>query len=136
MNNLLIFFAFPVATIIFSVALQKIFRSPFLVSAVVFAAFLIITFSVFDETFLVYAILYALLALLTALLTRFICCLIRNSDNPCINGNANAADTDENDTDCNCNCNSINANNNSNFSCNMNRGYMLPYTYRRNKMLK
>ena len=135
MNNLLIFFALPVATIIFSVALQKILRSPFLVSAVVFAVFLIVTFAAFDETFLVYAILYALLALLTALLTRFICCLIRNSDNPCINGNANAS---ENDCSCGCNnnSNSENENNENNCGCGNNRGYIVPYTFRRNRFLR
>ena len=133
MNNLLIFFAFPVATIIFSVALQKILRSPFLVSAVIFAAFLIVTFAVFDETFLVYAILYALLALITALLTRFICCLIRNSDNPCINGNANASD---NDDDCNCGCNCSNDNNENGCGCGRDRSYVVPYTYRRNRFLR
>lgn len=88
MNNLLIFFAFPVATIILAVVLQKILNSPLLVAATFFAIFLIVTFAAFDESFLVFAILYALLALITALIVRFICCLINNSDNPCINGSA------------------------------------------------
>ncbi|MBR3720561.1 MAG: DUF2651 family protein [Clostridia bacterium] len=88
MNNLLIFFAIPVATIIFSIVLQRLLQSPILVAATAFAIFLIITFAVFDESFLVFAILYTLLALITALLARFICCLINNSDNPCINGEA------------------------------------------------
>lgn len=124
MNNLLIFFALPVATIIFAVALQKILRSPFLVAAVVFAAFLIVTFAAFDVSFLVFAILYALLALITALITRFICCLIRNSDNPCINGNASASDND-NDSDDENNC-----------GCGCNRSYIAPYSYRRNRFFR
>ena len=117
MNTLLIFFAIPVATIIFSIVLQKLLQSPILVSATFFAIFLIITFAVFDESFLVFAILYTLLALLTALVVRFICCLINNSSNPCINGNAmhnngicgnNTTDENaENDTNsCGCGCNS------------------------------
>ena len=138
MNYLLIFFALPVAVIIFSVALQKILRSPFLVSAVIFAAFLIVTFTAFDETFLVFAILYALLALLTALLTRFICCLIRNSDNPCITGNANT-NANDSDNDCNCGCNRCNETNNNNdnmCSCSRDGNYIVPYTYRRNRFLR
>lgn len=129
MNNLLVFFAFPVATIIFSVALQKILRSPFLVSAVIFAVFLIVTFTVFDETFLVFAILYALLALLTALATRFICCLVKNSNNSCINENAFLNEL--------CNDNeSANNNENENNGCCCNRSYVVPYSYRRNRFVK
>ena len=40
MTNLLIFFALPIATIIISIALQKIFKCPFLVAAIIFAIFL------------------------------------------------------------------------------------------------
>lgn len=90
MNNLLIFFAFPVATIILAIVLQKLLRSPLLVAATFFAIFLIVTFAAFDESFLVFAILYALIALITALIVRFICCIINNSDNPCLNRNAYA----------------------------------------------
>lgn len=118
MNTLLIFFAIPVATIILAIVLQKILNSPLLVAATFFAIFLIVTFAAFDESFLVFAILYTLLALITALAVRFICCLINNSDNPCINGqnnhncgicgNNNANDDDDdNDNDSNnsnCGC--------------------------------
>ena len=118
MNNLLIFFAIPVATIILSVVLQKVLRSPFLVGATAFAVFLIVTFSAFDESFLVFAILYTLLALITAIITRFICCLINNSDNPCFRRNAISGegicgnnsivndDNDENDNENGCSNNS------------------------------
>ncbi len=125
MNNLLIFFAFPVATIIFAVALQKILKSPFLVSAVIFAVFLILTFTAFDESFLVFAILYALLALLTALATRFICCIIKNSDNPCLTANEGISDDEENDE-----------NNSGNCGCNHDRSYIVPYSYRRNRFIR
>ena len=40
MNILLIFFALPIATIIISIALQKILRCPILVAAIIFAIFL------------------------------------------------------------------------------------------------
>ena len=39
MNILLIFFALPIATIIISIALQKIFKCPPLVAAIIFAIF-------------------------------------------------------------------------------------------------
>lgn len=127
MNNLLIFFAFPVATIIFAVALQKILRSPFLVAAVIFAVFLIVTFAAFDESFLVFAILYALLALLTALATRFICCLIRNSTNPCITGNLSDEENDENNNNCGCQ---------NSCGCNRSSNFIVPYSYRRNRFMR
>ena len=126
MNNLLLFFAFPVATIIFAIALQKILRSPFLVAAVVFAAFLIATFTAFDESFLVFAILYSVIALITALLVRFICCIIRNSNNPCINANAGESDDM---------CEIQDVNNNQNTCC-CNRSYINPYQVRRNMMFR
>ncbi|MBR3673360.1 MAG: DUF2651 family protein [Clostridia bacterium] len=132
MNNLLIFFAIPVATIILAIVLQKILQSPLLVAATFFAIFLVVTFAAFDESFLVFAILYTLLALITALTVRFICCLINNSDNPCINGNAmrgegicgNNANDDDNDED----------NNSNNSGCGCNRSATNQYFTRRYMM--
>lgn len=68
--NLLLFFAFPIATIIFSIVLQKILRNPILVALTIFAAFLIVTFTAFDESFLIYTILYTILSYITAIITR------------------------------------------------------------------
>ena len=46
MNTLLlIFFVLLLAVIIISIALQKIFRCPFLVAAIIFAIFLVVTFA-------------------------------------------------------------------------------------------
>ena len=42
MNTLLIFFALPIAIIIISIALQKIFKCPFLVAGIIFAIFFIV----------------------------------------------------------------------------------------------
>ena len=72
MNDLLIYFALPVATIILSIVLQKILGSPILVAATAFAIYLIVTFAAFDESFLLFAIIYTILAYLTAIITRFI----------------------------------------------------------------
>ncbi len=139
MNTLLIFFAIPVATIILAIVLQKILDCPLLVAATFFAIFLVVTFAAFDESFLVFAILYALLALITALTVRFICCLIKNSDNPCINGSAmknscfcgnnndndNSKDSEDED---NCGCNNYNSNN---CGCGGNRNTNSQYFQRR-----
>lgn len=80
MNILLLFFAIPIAVIIFSIALQKILKCPLLVAAVIFAILLIVTFTVFDTTFLVAVIIYTILSFLIATLVRFFCQL-NNEDN-------------------------------------------------------
>ena len=66
MNLILFLFIFPIATIIFSIALQKIFGNPLLVSAIILAIFLIATFTVYGVNFLILAIIYSVLALVTA----------------------------------------------------------------------
>lgn len=126
MNVLLIFFAFPVATIILAIVLQKLIHSPLLVGATFFAIFLVVTFAAFDESFLVYAILYAILAFITALITRFICCIIKNSSNPCINGNN---DESNDNSDNNCNMDDLDS-----CGCGCNRSVNNQYFMRRNMM--
>lgn len=73
MNILLLFFAIPIAVIIFSIALQKILKCPILVAAVIFAILLVLTFAFFDCTFLVAAIIYTILSFLVATLFSFFC---------------------------------------------------------------
>ena len=73
MNNLLIFFAFPIAIIIISIILQKFLKNPVFVASLTFATFLIITFAVFDETFLIETLAYTILAFITSLLTKVFC---------------------------------------------------------------
>lgn len=93
MNILLLAFAIPVATILLAIVLQKVLKCPLLVAATFFAVLLIITFAVFDSSFLVLAIIYTILAYITALLTRFICNLISRFGL-------------ENNNNCNCICDS------------------------------
>lgn len=73
MNLILFLFIFPIATIIFSIALQKVLKSPFLVSAIILAIFLIVTFTVYGVNFLIAAFIYALIALITACIVKFFC---------------------------------------------------------------
>ena len=77
MNNLLLLFALPVATIVLAIVLQKILNNPLLVAATFFAIYLVVAFSAFDSSFLVYTIAYTILAYITAVLVRMICNLLR-----------------------------------------------------------
>ena len=80
MTNLLIFFALPIATIIISIALQKIFKCPFLVAAIIFAIFLVVTFILGNLIYLVATIAYTILAFITAVLTNIVCRILRGLD--------------------------------------------------------
>lgn len=80
MNTLLIFFALPLATIIISIALQKVLKCPALVAGIVFAIFLIVTFIISDLNFLIATIVYTIVSFLTALLVCVICRAL-NSEN-------------------------------------------------------
>ncbi len=106
MNTLLLFFAIPVATIIFAIVLEKILDCPILVAATFFAIFLIVTFAAFDSSFLVFAIVYTILAFITAALVKAICNFIRNCLNNSSNNNQNS--------DC---INNLSSNSNNNCIC-------------------
>jgi len=73
MDTILIFVVLPLATIIFSIALQRLFKCPILVAAIVFAIFLILTYTVFGVDFIIFAILFWIFAFITAFITSFIC---------------------------------------------------------------
>lgn len=87
---LLIFFAIPLAIIIFSIALQKLFRNPFLVAGIIFAILLIIVLAFFDSIFLILVIAYTILAFITAVLTKIICKLLRRIENSNSDSNSNS----------------------------------------------
>ena len=86
MNILLLFFALPVATIILSIVLEKILRCPVLTVATFFAIFLIVTFAVFDASFLVFAIVYIILAFIAAVIAEIFFRRCEN-ENGCIKWN-------------------------------------------------
>ena len=95
MNTLLLFFAFPVATIILAIVFQKILQSPILVAATFFAIYLIVAFTAFDASFLVFVIAYTLLAYLTAAITQIIHRFIKR----CLTNNDEEDSNDENEQD-------------------------------------
>lgn len=70
MNTLLIFLAFPIAVIIFSIALEKLLNNPPLVAGIIFAIFLILTFAVFSINFLIATFIYTLLSFITAFIVH------------------------------------------------------------------
>lgn len=81
MNVLLIFFALPIATIIISIALQKILKCPPLVASIIFAIFLIVTFIINNINFLVATIIYTILSYITATIVCIICKCLSNLEN-------------------------------------------------------
>lgn len=104
--DILTFFALPIATIILAFVLEKIVRVPILTALAFFAVYLVVAFTAFDSSFLVFAIVYTLLAYIAALIAEYIytncrfeglrcrrCCCGGNNNN---NGNntANLSDSD------------------------------------------
>lgn len=87
--DLLIFFAFPIATVIISIILQKLIGNPLLVAAFTFAVFLVVAFAIYDATFLVEVLIYTLISLLTAVIV----CMFSKK---------------QNENSCNCMCNRCN----------------------------
>lgn len=69
---LLIFFAIPFAIILFSIAIQKLIRNPFLVAGIIFSILLIIVLAFFNPIYLILVIVYTILSFLTAVITKWI----------------------------------------------------------------
>lgn len=78
--NILFFIVLPLATVLISIVLQRLLKSPILVALLVFSVFLILAFTVFTTDFLINAIIYAIIAYITALTFKLICCLKRRFD--------------------------------------------------------
>lgn len=116
MDNILLFFALPIATIILSIVLQKVLKCPILVAATFFAVYLILTYSVFGSDFLIFAISYTIIAYITAILTKCICKLINQ-----INRWRNCEDRENQSCVCQCqdNCNTCNNSNENNVRANV-----------------
>lgn len=98
MDPILTFIVLPLATIIFSIALQRLLKCPILVAVIVFAIFLILTYTVFGTDFLIFAILFAILAFITAFLVCIICKILRRW-----------SDLEDRDSDCNSDCDNNNS---------------------------
>lgn len=101
---LLIFFAFPVATIILSAIFETFVNCPLKIAGIVFAIFLIITYAFFGSEFLVAAIIYTILAYITAwIVKRFEerSNSLQTIEELITNNNENAVTTNNNSCGCN-----------------------------------
>ena len=106
MDFLLLLFALPIATIIIASVLETVLRNPIAVAALTFAIYLIVAFSAFDATFLIYVILYTILAFISAVITRAVINLINEDDDDIIdNGNNNNGGNNNSDNSSTCGCN-------------------------------
>ena len=114
--DLLIYIAFPISTIILAIVIQKVLKSPILVSATFFAIFLIIAFAFYDTSFLVFVFIYSFFAYISAYITRFIC---KNIGNDGIIKNINIQTLNTNSI----RTNEINNKNGNSYCCNRNRCY-------------
>lgn len=96
MNNLLLFFAFPIATIILSITAQKLIKSPILVASVFWAIYLIVAFAAFNAVFLIYGTVYSVFAYITAYMTQMLLDYLREkklAEAECANARNNIANT-------------------------------------------
>lgn len=131
MNILLIFFALPIATIIISIALQKILKCPPLVAAIIFAIFLIVTFVINNLNFLIATIVYTIISFVTAVIVCLICRILsrlNRRESECNNGCMTVENSDRLLTldgnfqnDCNNGVFTISASNNNDVSRNNGR---------------
>ena len=106
MDIILFLFIFPIATIIFAIALQKILCNPYLVSAIVLAIFLIVTFTVYGVSFLIAAFIYAIIALITAYIVSIFCRIANRTIEINFIGDSGSGRSGENNSSCCNNCNS------------------------------
>ncbi len=126
MNTLLIYLAFPIAVIIFSIVLEKLLNNPIIVAALIFAVFLVVTFAAFDENFLIATFAYTVLSFITALITKLLSEREENEQNLCDMLEQALANNSENNSVCDTvedllGNNTNNNSNTSNCGCGCNR---------------
>lgn len=100
MNTLLLFFALPIATIILAIVLEKILNNPILVAATFFAIYLIVAFSAFDATFLIFVIAYTILAYISAVISEFFFRRCESNDSSHSNSHNNSDNSNSNNFSC------------------------------------
>ncbi len=94
---LLIFFAIPLAVIIFSIALQKLLKCPALVAEIIFAIGVIITFIIGNLIVLAATLVYTLISYITALIICLINRYCKHDENNCCRRNHCCNDNNERD---------------------------------------
>lgn len=123
MNNLLIFFALPLATIIIAVVLERIWKNYILVTLFTFAVYLIVAFAIGDATLLILVIIYTILAFLSAFLSMLFRKIWEKLN--CLEATLGTADEEnkEHKKCCKCNNNNLNNSANDNSNCNNSQNY-------------
>ena len=97
---LLIFFAIPLAVIIFSIALQKLLKCPALVAGIIFAIGVIITFIIGNLIVLAATLVYTLISYITAVIIGLIRrCVWNNDSNNCCRRNRCCNHNNNNDNE-------------------------------------
>lgn len=100
MNNLLIFFALPIATIILAGIFETLIECPFKIAGITFAIYLIVAFVLGGTAeLIVAAIVYTILALITALLVMY----IQNSSSNSFSSSTSSGGCNSSSS-CNCSC--------------------------------
>lgn len=66
----LVLVAFPTAVVISSILGTLLSKKVYVMTTLVFATFLILTFTVFNSSFLIWVVVYTLLAFIVSLLTK------------------------------------------------------------------
>lgn len=105
MNNLLIFFAIPLAVIILSSILESFINCPIKVSGIFFSIFIVLAFALGGTSeLIVAAIVYTLLSFITAIFIRYIinrrcgCNYDVINDGNCFNNSCNSCNFSTNNT--------------------------------------
>lgn len=123
MSQILLLFVFPIVTIIFAIALEKLLDSPLLTAGTIFGAFLIATFTVYTIDFLIYAVAYGILAFVVAYLYRFITSILSRLGGIGQNNNGNNNNNNNNNNGGIPDTTSVNPNTRACRVCNCQRQY-------------
>lgn len=123
MSQILLLFVFPIVTIIFAIALEKLLDSPLLTAGTIFGAFLIATFTVYTIDFLIYAVAYGILAFVVVYLYRFITSILSRLGGIGQNNNGNNNNNNNNNNGGLPDTTSVNPNTRACRVCNCQRQY-------------
>ncbi len=75
MNNLLVFFAIPIAVIILSVIFETFIKNPIKVAGIFFSIFLVVAFALGGTAeLIVLAIVYTIISFISAYIISIVCC--------------------------------------------------------------
>ena len=75
----LVFFTLPLLTIVISVILQLVIKRKLIVTSIVFVAYLIATFAVFNSSFLFWCFIYTVISFIVTFVVDLIIKLVKGS---------------------------------------------------------